>query len=54
MTMRSGNENSTRPSAVFLIWSATEASPLMRMVVGPHQCVIVVISRPNDCLVSDM
>ena len=54
MTMRSGNENSTRPSSVFRIWSATEASPLMRIVVGPHQLVMVVISRPNDCFVRDM
>ena len=52
--MRSGKENSARPSFVFLIWSATEASPLMRIVVGPHQWVMVVISNPNDCLVTDM
>jgi hypothetical protein len=54
MIMRSGNENSTRPSFVFRIWSATEASPLMRIVVGPHQWVMVVMSSPKDCFVRDM
>jgi hypothetical protein len=54
MTMRSGNENSTRPSSVLRIWSATEASPLIRMVVGPHHWVKVVMNRANDCFVSAM
>ena len=54
MIMRWGKSNSTRPSAVCLIWSATEASPLMRMVVGPHHLVMVVMSRPKDCLVRAM
>lgn len=54
MTILSGKENSTRPSLVFFICPATDASPLIRMVVGLHQRVIVVTVSPKDCFVNAM
>lgn len=54
MTMRSGNSNCTRPSGVFLIWPATDASPLIRTVVGPHHWVMVVMVNAKDCFVRAM
>lgn len=54
MTILSGKANSTRPSLVFLICPATDASPLILIVVGLHQCVMVVTSRPKDCFVNVM
>ena len=54
MTRRSGKSHSTRPSDVSFSWFATDASPLLRITVGAHQFVMVVVSRPNEALHSDM
>jgi hypothetical protein len=53
-TRRWGNLNSTLPSAVSAIWSATDASPLMKISLGPHHLVMFVVIRANDFLETAM
>ena len=50
-TMRSGKSHSSLPSSVFLNWPRTLSSPLIFIFTGAHQCVMVVATMPNCCLV---
>jgi hypothetical protein len=40
-----------RPSFVLRSWPRTLASPLMRILTGAHQYVMVVMTMPKCCLV---
>ena len=53
-TPGSGKEKQTPPSGAGLIWPATDASPLMRIVVGPQTCVMTVVVRAKERFVIDM
>ena len=52
--MRSGKSHCTLPSGVKCSCPATDASPLILMIVGAHHWVMVVIKRPKQAFVKDM
>jgi hypothetical protein len=49
--MRSGKSHSSLPSSVLRICPRTLSSPLILILTGAHQYVMVVLTTPKCCFV---